>query len=237
METHLRDLESHLNWCWHRYLLRVWRDCGSFNSATDFDRIRIAGEMRAEAEGRNQKWASAGLGKLLDHLISKLDDPNPEVRQDAAIAIGDDCPRDHPAVDVLIERLRSPDQTLHDRTCAAWALGRIKAKAGEILPILFALIEEMKDQPEADQLRNRSAEAIENLTSEMDVLINVAERCLADRDWQCRMRGLFIAERLLKRLPELRDNFLPLIEPLLKDEVEGNRDRAQRILDEFEEDV
>ncbi len=151
---HLRNLESQLNWCWHRYLLRVWQDCGSFNSATDSDRLQIAEEMRAEAEGRTQKWASAGLGKLLDHLISKLDDPDPEVRQDAAIAIGDDCPREHPAIDVLIERLRSPDQTFHDRTCAAWALGRIKAKAGEILPILLTLIDEMKDQPEADQLRS-----------------------------------------------------------------------------------
>ena len=49
------------------------------------------------------------------------------------------------------------------------------------------------------------------------------------------MRGLFIAERLLSG-DLTRDSFVPLIEPLLKDEVEENRDRARRILDGFEED-
>ena len=63
-QQHLRDLESQLYWCWHWYLLRVWQDCGSFNSASDFDRIQIAEEMRADAEGRSKEWALAGLARF-----------------------------------------------------------------------------------------------------------------------------------------------------------------------------
>ena len=110
-------------------MLRVWQDCGSFNSASDFDRLQIAEEMRADAGGRNKEWAITGLTNLLDHLISKLNDLDPEVRQDAAIGLGDHCPKDHPAVNILIERLQSPDQTHHDRACAAWALGKIGANS------------------------------------------------------------------------------------------------------------
>ena len=61
----------------------------------------------------------------LDQLLVELDDLDPIVRQEAAMALGDFCPKDHPAVNVLIERLHSPQQTPNDRTCAAWALGRI----------------------------------------------------------------------------------------------------------------
>jgi len=75
--ANLRDLESQLCWCWHRYLLRVWQECGSFDSADDFDRIQISEEMCADAEGRSKEWASAGLSIFLDHLISKLDDCDP----------------------------------------------------------------------------------------------------------------------------------------------------------------
>jgi hypothetical protein len=185
---------------------------------------------RAEAEGRLKEWGLAGLADFLDHLISKLDDYDPEVRQEAAVALGDNCPKGHLAVDVLIERLRSTEQTFHDRACAAWALGRIGAKTQEVVPILLALIEELKDQPAADQLRSFGAEAIENLTGEADVLIRVSRQCLADRFWQCKMHGLFLVERLLKRQPDLRDGFMPLIEPLVRDEVVEIREHASRIV-------
>ena len=66
-----RDLESQLYWCWHWYLLRIWQDCGSFDSASDFDRIQIAEEMRADAEGRSKEWAALGLTNLVDHLHFK----------------------------------------------------------------------------------------------------------------------------------------------------------------------
>ena len=167
-QQHLRDLESQLYWCQYWYLLRVWQDCGSFNSADDFDRLQIAEEMRAHAEGQSKQWALAGLTNLLDHLLLKLDDPDPEIRQDAAIALGDYSPKDHAAINALIERLQQPDQTFHDRTCSAWALGQIGAKAGEVVPILVALIDELKDQPLADEFRRFAAKAIEKLTGGLE---------------------------------------------------------------------
>jgi HEAT repeat protein len=170
----------------------------------------------------------------LDQFLLELDDPDPTVRQEAAIGLGDFCRGDHPAVNVLIERLRSPEQTYHDRACASWALGRIGAKSFEVVPILLKLIEDTKDQVEANGLRHCAAEAIENLTGEMEVLMKVARYCLADKDWKCRMRGLFLVERLLKRQSNLRDGLVPLIEPLLGDELEEIRENARRILDGFE---
>jgi HEAT repeat protein len=177
------------------------------------------------------------MTNLADKLMAKLNDLDPIVRQEAAIALGDSCPKDHLAVNVLIERLRSPDHTFHDRACAAWALGRIGEKASEIIPILLALIEELKDQAEADELRNYAAEAVERLTNDIDVLTTVAQNCLQDRFWKCRMSGLFLVERLLKRQPDLRDGFVPVIEPLLSDELEEIREKARRILDGFEKGV
>jgi hypothetical protein len=171
----------------------------------------------------------------LDQLLLKLDDPDPHVRQEIAIALGDFCPKHHPAVNVLIKRLQSPDQTLHDKACAAWALGRIGANATEIIPILLSVIEQTADHTEADELRCYAAEAIENLTGEMDVLITVANQCIADRDWKCRMRGVFLVERLLKRQPKLRDGLVALIDPLVKDDVEEIREHARRLLNGFEE--
>jgi HEAT repeat protein len=172
----------------------------------------------------------------LDQLMVELDDPDPLVRQEAAIALGDFCRKDHPAIDILIERLRSSEFTHHDRACAAWALGRIGARASEVIPILSSVIEEMKDEAEADELRSYAAEAIENLTGEMDVLLKVAQHCLQDRFGKCRMSGLFLIERLLNREPDLRRSFVPLIEPLVTDEVEEIREKARRILIGFEED-
>jgi HEAT repeat protein len=172
----------------------------------------------------------------LDGLLLELDDPDPIVRQEAAIALGDFCRKDHPAIDVLIDRLQSLEQTPHDRACAAWALGRIGAKAGEVIPILLALIDELKDQPEANELRCYAAETIEYLSGELDVLVIVAQHCLRDPFWKCRMKGLYLVERLIKRQPDLREGLVPLIEPLMKDELEEIRGNALRIVIGCEED-
>ena len=102
------------------------------------------------------------------------------VSQEAAIALDDDCTKHHSDVDVLIERLRSSEQTSHDRSCAAWSLGRIGAKSRDIVPLL-----------------------LEHLTGEMAVSVRVAQHCLADKYWKCRMHGLVLGERLLKRQPDL----------------------------------
>ena len=172
----------------------------------------------------------------LDQFLIELDDPDPLVRQEAAIRLGDFCREDHPAIDVLIERLQSPDNAFHDRACAAWALGRIKAKAGEVIPTLLTLLEEMKEHPEADELRSYAAEAVERLTDDIEILTTVVRHCLHDRYFKCRMHGLFLVERLFKKRSKLRDGFVPMIIPLAKDEVEEIRANARRILIGFQED-
>ncbi len=98
------------------------------------------------------------------------------------------------------------------------------------MPILLSLVGELKDQAEADELRRFAAEAIKRLTDDSDVLTTVARQCVHDRAWECRMKGLFIVERLLKRQPEVRDELVPLIETLVRDEVEEIRERARRIV-------
>ena len=49
------------------------------------------------------------------------------------------------------------------------------------------------------------------------------------------MSGLILVERLLKRQPELTHRLVPLLEPLVSDEVEEIRENALRLLIEFEE--
>lgn len=44
------------------------------------------------------------------------------------------------------------------------------------------------------------------------------------------MHGLFLVERLLKRQPDLRDSLMPLVGPLLGDELEEMREIARRIV-------
>jgi hypothetical protein len=165
-QNQLHELECQLFWCRDWYLLRLWQHCGSPEAATAVDRIEIARELLDDSNGRTKEWASQGRTKLVDHLVEKLDHADPLLRQEAAKEIADCCPKDHAAVNVLIERIRSPDQTFHDRTCAVWALGRIGVKAGEVIPILVGLIEENKDQAEADEFRRFAAKAIEKLRGE-----------------------------------------------------------------------
>ena len=230
----LEDVESQLYWCWDWYLLRVWQNCGSFESALPFDRLQIGEEMLSDAAGRNKEWASLGSAKLLDHLTLRLDDPDPLVRQEAAIGLGDHCRIDHQAADVLVERLQSVDHTLHDRACAAWALGRIRARPTLTIPVLQSSMEQVSELADAGGLRNNCAEAIENMTGELDVLLTVAHRCLQDQHWKCRMRGLYLASRLIKRQPELRGQFESLITHLISDELEEIREIARRLVMEYE---
>lgn len=93
--SQLHDLESRLLWCRGWYVLRLWQECGTAESATDFDRFQIAEELLADSAGRTKEWASIGRAKLIDHLLVKVDHPDAEVRQEAAIALGDFCSKDH----------------------------------------------------------------------------------------------------------------------------------------------
>jgi hypothetical protein len=47
------------------------------------------------------------------------------------------------------------------------------------------------------------------------------------------MTGLFLVERLLKRQPKLRDGFVPVIKPLVRDQNEAIRGNARRVWDGF----
>ena len=51
------------------------------------------------------------------------------------------------------------------------------------------------------------------------------------------MKGLFLVERPLKRQPDLRDGFVPVVEQLTTDKVEEVREKARRILIGLEDDV
>lgn len=173
----------------------------------------------------------------LHQLLLQLDDPDPIVRQEATIALGDFCRTDHPAIAVLIERLQSPDHTFHDRACSAWALGRIKPKPSEVVPILFSIIETMHDDDDAGELRSCAVEAIERLTDNIEVLKTVVRHSVRDRYWKCRAQGLFLVERILKRTPAVHNGLVRLIKPLAKDESDEIRERAQQLLAGLEEAV
>jgi hypothetical protein len=62
---------------------------------------------------------------LLGEIQDKLNDSDAHVRQDAMIALADFGTHAQGAVPVLLNRLRSSESTIHDRTLSAWALPRI----------------------------------------------------------------------------------------------------------------
>lgn len=226
----LRDLESRfVLGCRNWYLLLLWQRHGSFESSSVADRIRVAEEVLA-TEGRGGvTWAWGGWLAVIEHLVGRLNDTDPFVREEAAIALGDLDGEGGRAVSVLIERVRSAEVTTHDRACAAWALGRIGREQDAVVPILLSVLQESAKQSDADELRCCSAEAIEALTDDDDALLSVARLCLVDQFYKCKLIGLSLAERLGDQRPELR----PLVEPLCDDEVEEVRAAAQRITTNF----
>lgn len=223
----LRDLENEfVVGCRYWYLLQLWKQCGSFEASSIEDRIRLAYEVLENAGYGGTQWVWTGWIELVNHLIERLEDPVAEVRQEAAIALGDLQDEGRRAVPVLLERLQSSAITLHDRSCAAWSLGEIKHDSDQVVPALVAILQETRDQEEAGELRRYSAEAIERLTDEPAMLLSLARGCLADRFWKCRMVGLGLVEQLGERGREL----LPLVQPLLTDEVVEIRASAERIV-------
>jgi len=70
---------------------------------------------------RSMDGASSHLA--VDEMIQRLDDPDPEVREEAARALGRIGSPDAEAVDALVARLRDPQSTV--RPDAATALGQI----------------------------------------------------------------------------------------------------------------
>ena len=91
----LRDLEDEfVVGCRHWYVLKLWQECGSFEASSIEDRIRVACAVLDEAGAGGTQWVWTGWIELVNHLIERLDDPVAEVRQQAAIALGDCKTRD-----------------------------------------------------------------------------------------------------------------------------------------------
>ena len=210
--------------CRNWYLLRLWERCGSFDSSTIAERISIAEKVLA-TEGRGGvTWAQGGWLYLIDHLIGRLNDNDPHVRSEAAIALGD-LENGRP-VPVLLQRVQSAEITPHDRACAAWALGRIGRGRSDVVPVLLEVIEQTASSADTDELRRCLAETIESLTDNEALLAVVARRCLTDPFYKCKLIGLGLIERLDD---ERRRKLIPFVKRLILDEVESVSTEAQRI--------
>ena len=79
---------------------------------------------------------------------------------------------------------------------------------------------------EGQQLRSYADEVVEQLTSSIDVLTSAAQHCLRDGFGNAECTACCSSSGF-KRQPDLRDIFLPLIEPLMKDEGESIRERER----------
>ena len=236
MTANLKELESQLRstlGCWSHYRLRVWREYRSIDAAGAHDRIKIAEEVLAASYRGELVWAWGGWHMLLDEIQTKLNDADPHIRQDACIALAEFGTHASAAIPVLLDRLRSPQETPLDRTLSAWALPRIGVAAEQGIPVFLAVLVETAGEADADEMRRLSAEAIESLSDSFRVLVPLARRCLLDRFWKCRMHGLMLVEQLVQRERRLLPMLVPNVEPLLSDEVEEVRKIARRIVDSF----
>jgi HEAT repeat protein len=207
----------------------VWQACRSFDAAGIVDRIEIAQKVLADRHRGEWIWAWGGFVMLLGEIQMKLNDPDPHIRQDAAIALADLGPHARHVIPILLDRLRSPETTFHDKTLAAWALPRIGVRSDDAIPTLLAVLEEAGDQPEAGELRRYAAEAVEHLNDSFRLLVPLARRCLTDPFWKCRLHGVCLVERLVERDRRLLPMLVPNVEPLLTDELEEVRAIAQQI--------
>lgn len=216
---------------WSHYQLRLWQECRSNQSAGVEDRSRIAKSVLADPHRGEWVWALGGWHMLLAEIQAKLNDFDPHIRQDAAIALADLGPHARAAIPILLARLSSPEETLHDRECAAWTLPRIGVDGDLTLPIFVQVLDETVNQVEAGDLRFRASEAIEALSDSFRILVPLARRCLADRGWKSRMYGLALAERLGKRHHRLLEMLMPTVRLLLDYEAEEIRNFAGEIVD------
>ena len=230
MTASLRELERQLRstfGAWNHYRLRVWRECRSFDAAGVEDRIRVAKKVLADPHRGELVWAWGGFAMLLGETQSKLNDPDPHVRADAIVALVDFGLHARNAVPLFLDRLRTG--TIHERTLAAWVLPRIGASE-EAVAVLLAVLDEAAEDREADELRLRAVEAVERLSESFRVLVPLARCCLRDRYWRCRLHGLDLFERLVRRERRLKAMLSPSVEVLVGDEAEEVRVAAQRIV-------
>lgn len=95
----------------------------------------------------------------------------------------------------------------------------------EIVPELLRYLQSSSDQSDGQELRRCAAEAVEQLTNDPEVLMTLAQSCLSDRFYKCRLIGLNLVEKLGERGREL----LSLVQSLVKDEVMEIKMEARRV--------
>ena len=211
------------------YRLRVWKECGSFDTASATDRIAIAEKCMFSGGFCYQQSVHLQLVKL---LIAKLSDPDPTIRAEAAIALRPFESEASEAIPLLLERLRSLETTLEDRVLATNLLPHLGVPRG--VPALLSVLRESANEPEANEIRYRTARAIQQLTEARQALIPVVEICLEDHFWKCRREGLRLARKLITDLPYLGKFLLPIISPLKNDLIPEVRSLASKIVDAFD---
>lgn len=89
--------------------------------------------------------------------------------------------------------------------------------------MLLAVLDETAEHIDACELRLRSVDAIECLSNSYRVLVPLARHCLRDKYWKCRLLGLELVERLIRRERRLQPLLMPNVEALAGDAVEEVR--------------
>ena len=98
-------------------------------------------------------------GLSIEELTALLDDPDSQMRLNAAMGLGRSGPEAHSAVPALIEALHDFDRAV--RVEAAWALGQIGPAASPAVPRLIDAV-----WLGAIQLRHRAVDALGRIGSE-----------------------------------------------------------------------
>ena len=191
------------------------------------------------ADEEHEYLRSSADESVVDYLIERLDDPLPESRQEAAIALADlqgkaraRC-RSYSA-----DFARRPSRHMTARVqLGPWAVSSTTRIASFRCSLPLCESRSSRKRPakcgswqrnDAGELRHRAAEAVERLTEDLGVLLPLARCCLEDRFWKCRLFGL----GLVRRLGEQGRELLSLVKPLVNDEEAEIRQSAERIVAE-----
>ncbi|MCA9033169.1 MAG: hypothetical protein KDA66_20285, partial [Planctomycetaceae bacterium] len=169
----LKSLKSQFTLgCRNWFRLRLWEDFGTVENASIEDQIQIAEEiLRTDCRG-GVMWAHGGWIKLKDHLVERLSDSSPDARTDAAFELAKEygshaCS----AVDVLLEQIANPEESLYGKRLAVWLLPRVGAKGEEIISLLLVCFQShTADSIEECELRWTVAESTERMTKDSEVL-------------------------------------------------------------------
>lgn len=214
--------------CRNWYRLRLWDDFGTVENASIEAQIQIAEEiLRTDCRG-GVMWAHGGWIKLKDQLVGRLSDSSPDVRSEAAYALAKDY-GSHAcvAVDLLLEQIANPDETLYGKRLAVWLLPRVGAKGADIITLLQECFQSHAgDSIEEGELRWTIAESIERMTKESAVMIPLIRSCLQDSYWKVRLGGLFTLQKLAEGDSQIFFKVEDLLDPLMADDFPEVRNLA-----------